>query len=289
MKILITGAHGQLGRSLQRALEHHDVAEMSHAELDVGDAGAVADAIRRVEPDCVINCAALTDTTLCEHDRRLASRINTLGAANVARVIGQLDNSFAVLISTDEVFDGIKRVGYTEDDDPHPINAYGASKLEGERLAGELNTSPLIIRTSWLYGDGGNNFPSKVIAAARAGRPLRFVTNEISVPTSTDDLARAISALIEQPWVSGIFHLVNGGEASRYEWAREILRLAGMADIPIEPVTMAELRGAGYDGPRKPEYSVLANTRARALGITLRPWHEALAAYFESARVTADG
>jgi dTDP-4-dehydrorhamnose reductase len=148
----------------------------------------------------------------------------------------------------------------------------------------------LIVRTAWLYGESADNFVAKVLAAARAGKPLRFVTDEIATPTYANDLADAIRELIEHPDTPpGIYHLTNEGEASRYEWAREIARLAGLDESRVEPVTTAELRSGGYDGPRKPPYSVLANTRARALGITLRPWREALAAYFARVQVAADG
>ncbi len=127
-----------------------------------------------------------------------------------------------------------------------------------------------------------------MLAAAQAGRQLSFVNDETASPTSTEDLAEAIRALIEKDAPPGVYHLANDGAASRYDWAREIFRLAGV-DAEVDAVTTAELRERGYAGPRKPAYSVLANTRAAALGITLRPWREALAAYMERARVAADG
>ncbi len=219
MKIMITGAGGQLGQSLQRALSLHEVEALTHADLDVSDGDAVAKAIKRVGPSLVINCAALTDTTLCERDPGLAHRINATGAANVARVCAQ-DDHLAILISTDEVFDGAKASPYREDDEPGPVNAYGASKLAGERLAGQMGGGSIVIRTSWLYGEGGDNFPSKLLAAARAGKQLRFVTNEVSAPTSTCDLAVAIRELIERGGAHGVYHLVSEGHASRFEWAR---------------------------------------------------------------------
>jgi dTDP-4-dehydrorhamnose reductase len=176
-----------------------------------------------------------------------------------------------------------------ESDTPRALNAYAASKLEGELRAMLVDPDVRIVRTSWLYGDGGNNFVEKVLAAARQGRTLSFVSDEIATPTSTRDLAAAIAQMIERSAPPGVYHLVNEGEASRYDWAREILRLGGLSAAPIEAVTTAQLRANGFAGPQKPPYSVLANTRARALDIVLQPWQDALAAYFERARVATDG
>ncbi len=291
MRILITGGEGQLGRALKAALLDHVVVALTHAEMDVTNGTDVLYRILGHEPDVVINCAALTDTARCEREPDMAHRINATGAANIARTCEQTERSDEryLTISTNEVFDGTKGTPYVEDDEPRAVNAYGRSKLEGERLALAAEPTATIVRTSWLYGDGGNNFVQKVCTAARAGRPLRFVTDEIAAPTSSADLAVAIRELIERGAPAGIYHLTNEGEASRYEWADEILRLDGMSDVPLEPVTTTELRTSGYEGPAKPPYSVLANTRAAALGIRLRPWREALAAYFERARVAADG
>jgi dTDP-4-dehydrorhamnose reductase len=145
------------------------------------------------------------------------------------------------------------------------------------------------VRTSWLYGDGGNNFIEKVLTAARQGRKLSFVSDEIATPTSTLDLAEAILMMIDAAAPPGVYHLVNEGEASRYEWARAVLRLEELEDRPIEAVTTASLRAGGYTGPKKPPHSTLANTRASALGIRLRRWESALEAYFERAKTSAGG
>ena len=287
MRILITGGHGQLGQSLVRALSVHDVSALSHVELDVADARSVEQAFARHDPEAVVHTAALTDTARCEREPDAAYAINAIGTENVARACERI-GARLVAVSTNEVFDGEKRTPYAEGDAARAVNAYGQSKLEGERLATAACPDTLIARTSWLYGDGGTNFVEKVRAAALSGRQLSFVTDEIASPTATADLADAIRALIERSAPPGIYHLANEGEASRYDWAREILRLSGI-DVPIEAVTTAQLRAGGYAGPRKPAYSALANTRARALGITLAPWRDALAAYFERARVATDG
>ena len=287
MRILITGGTGQLGRSLQRALQAHDALALGHTELDVASESAVADAIAGFAPSVVIHAAALTDTARCEREPALARATNGLGAENVAKAC-QRGAARLIMISTNEVFDGAKTTPYVEYDATGPLNAYAISKLDGEWLATAACRDTLIVRTSWLYGKDGNNFVQKVKEAAISGRPLSFVTDEIATPTSTDDLAEAIGALVACAAPAGVYHLTNDGEASRYGWAAEILRLAGLSDVAVEPVTSTELVARGYHGPRKPAYSALANTRAAALGITLRPWSDALRAYFDDARIVAD-
>jgi dTDP-4-dehydrorhamnose reductase len=288
MKILITGANGQLGRALQRALAAHDVIALGRATA-LRHAAASFDGV--ASPNVVIHTAALTNTQGCEDEPQNAFQVNGQGVGRIADYAREWGATL-VALSTNEVFGGEHGAPYAENAGTAPVSVYGASKLLGERLGVENMGARFchIVRTAWLYGDGPDNFVAKVLAAARDGTPLRFVTDEIATPTNADDLADAIRQLIELPDAPpGIYHLTNEGEASRYEWAREIMRLAGLDESRVEPLTTAELRAGGYDGPRKPPYSVLANTRARALGITLRPWREALAAYFERAPVAADG
>jgi dTDP-4-dehydrorhamnose reductase len=286
MRIIITGAAGQLGRDLQLALSAHELVGYDHDDLDVTDEDAVLRAIQTPQPDAVVHCAALTDTTRCERDPQVADAVNGYGGGNVA-VACAAAGARLVAVSTNEVFDGEAASPYAEDAEPRPINAYGRSKLLGERLARRACPDTLIVRTSWVYARGGANFVEKLRAAAERGGPLRFVTDEIASPTAASDLAAAIARLLELRAPAGIYHLAGSGEASRYEWAREIVRRAGI-DAPVEPVTTAELRAAGYDGPAKPPYSALANTRAAALGVTMRDWRQALATYFASSGVAHD-
>ncbi len=291
MRILITGGDGQLGRALRRALAKHDVTAATHSELDVSDAAQVSSMIAAAGPGAVLHCAALTDTARCEREPDLADAINARGAGYVAQAAAACDALF-VAVSTNEVFDGTTSAPYTEDAETAPVNAYGRSKAEGERLVAAAHARAMIVRTSWVYGDGGANFVEKVRAAAAARRPLRFVDDEIAAPTSAVDLAEAIGALVESKAPGGVYHFANAGTASRYDWAKEILRLTGFDATPIERVTTSELRASGYDGPLKPPYSVLANTRARALGIVLPAWRDALTSHIERAaraKVAADG
>lgn len=289
MKIFITGGSGQLGRAVRQALVGHDVRALNREAYSLRRGRAAFDG--EPWPDIMIHGAALTNTAQCEREPELAFQVNAKLAGNVASWAssGGVD---LLHVSTNEVFAGSSEGPLPEDAPIGPVNVYGASKLLGEKLVVEASRaqSASIVRTAWLYGDGVENFVAKVLSAARDGRPLRFVTDEIATPTSADDLAAAIRRLIEHPDATpGVYHLTNEGEASRYEWAREIVRLAGLDESRVEPITTADLRASGYGGPRKPPYAVLANTRARALGITLRPWREALAAHVERARVAADG
>jgi dTDP-4-dehydrorhamnose reductase len=270
---LITGGRGQLGRALAAALADNDVIPLAHDELDVTDDAAVGAALARHSPHIVIHAAAWTDTAGCENDEERAMLVNGTAAGRVARACTEA-GARMVYISSNEVFDGEKGSPYAEDDPPHPINAYARSKLEGERQVAEASTNHAIVRSAWLYGTGRASFPEKIIQAARERGSLRVVTDEIASPTWTVDLATALARLVQANPL-GIYHLTNAGECSRLEWAREILALVGLERLPVEPVTQAE-----FSAPfRKPAYSVLANTRAAALGITVRPWREGLVEY----------
>lgn len=280
MRVLITGGNGQLGRDLQRALAEHRVRAFSHDELDVTDARRVIDEIETLEPDVVIHAAALTDTSRCEREPDAAFAVNALGSRNVAVACGRAGAALAY-VSTNEVFDGAQTAPYGEMDGPHPVNSYGRSKLAGERLVETLLPKHYIVRTAWLYGHGGDNFISKILRAAEAG-DLIGVVDETATPTWTQDLALALAQLIETG-LFGVYHLTNGGQASRYQWSREILRLAGKSDVMLRPRTAKEYRSslpAGSFTPQKPPYSVLRNRAGAALGIELRSWQDALQAYF---------
>jgi dTDP-4-dehydrorhamnose reductase len=276
MRILITGGNGQLGRALQAALTSDQVDALGHSDLDITSREQVFRTLSRLEPDSVIHAAAWTDTAGCERDTDLAMRVNSDGAAIVAEACREIGSAL-LYISSNEVFDGEKPTPYVEADQPNPINAYGRSKLEGERRVQAVFDRSCIVRTSWLYGPGRDSFPEKILGAARRGGPLKLVTDEIASPTFTVDLAQGVARLVRER-ETGLFHLTNTGACSRREWAEEVLRLAGVS-VAIEPVTQAE-----YGGPfRKPVNSVLENRNAAQLGVTLRPWQEALAEHVQSA------
>jgi dTDP-4-dehydrorhamnose reductase len=269
INLVITGANGQLGLALQHALLGHDLLALDHARLDISDSAAVRKAIVGARPDVVIHPAAWTDTAGCERDPERALLVNATGARDVAEAAREAGATM-VLVSTNEVFDGEKGAAYDEDDAPNPINAYGRSKLAGEVAVRETLPEHYIVRTSWLYGPGRASFPEKVLQNARKDGRLRLVTDEVASPTLTGDLAAAIAKLIETREF-GTYHLTNAGECSRKAWAEEVLRLAGV-EVPIEATTQKAF-GLPF---RKPEHSTLANNLAAKLGITLRPWRDAL-------------
>ncbi|MBI1886282.1 MAG: dTDP-4-dehydrorhamnose reductase [Chloroflexi bacterium] len=283
MRILVTGGRGQLGRALQNALADHETFALGHEELDVTDPVAVRTVFEDVEPDLVVHAAAWTDTGGCEADPQRALAVNAEGARWVAEACRSAGAAM-LYVSTNEVFDGEKREPYAEDDRPGPLNAYARSKLEGERAVQAVLDRCYVVRTAWLYGAGRASFPEKIVQAARESGTLKLVTDEIASPTWTNDLARAIARLIREP-APGVYHLTNAGYCSRLDWAKRILELAGMADVPVEPTTQAEF-GAPF---RKPVFSALANRSAARLGIELRPWEEALADYFAGAAAGLGG
>lgn len=279
MRVIITGASGQLGRSLQKVLAEQNFEVLDIPRYDVAD-HAIVQLLPGYRPDLIIHSAAMTDVEGCAKDPDKAFSVNAFGAQNIAHACLRC-NAEMVYISTNEVFNGQTDRPYVEDDQPQPINPYGSSKRAGEQMTGHYLRSGLyIVRTSWVYGPGGNNFPSKIIAAADKYGELRVVNDEISNPTYTLDLAEAIVQLVRTR-VYGIYHFANAGYCSRYDFAKEILRLNGREHIPIQPITLAEY-------PRLsvvPPFAPLANTRGAALGIQLRPWQQALAAYFDASGV----
>lgn len=271
MRIAITGDKGQLGRSLKGALSGHELLPLDLPEWDITQ-GKTAAHIVRWAPDLVIHAAAMTDVDGCELDPEAAYHVNGEGTRNMATAC-QESGAAMVYISTDYVFDGSKEGPYLEEDEPHPLNVYGRSKLAGEEYVQGLLAKFYIVRSAWLYGPGGKNFVEKVLKLAEEREGLYMVTTEVGSPTYTHDLAEAIAGLISWPEY-GIYHLVNGGSCSRYQWAKKALELAGRGDFPLHP-------SQGYPRPAKvPPHAVLKNRRAARLGIRLRPWPEALEAYF---------
>lgn len=276
MRIAITGGRSQLGRELERVLKRtHQIIALARPNYDVTQARVVQAIADRV-PDLVIHTAAMTDVDGCARDPDAAFRINALGTQNVALAC-QRAHAAMLYISTNEVFDGEKRTPYIETDQPHPINAYGASKLEGEHFVQNLLNRFYIVRTAWLYSSAShNNFPNKIISRAKEKGLLVVVDDEIGNPTYAPDLARAIAQLIETNHF-GIYHLVNEGIASRYDWAKRVLELAGLRNIPITHMRLADYKRDSTP----PRYSALANFAAATLGIKLRNWEDALGDFFK--------
>lgn len=276
LRFFITGHKGQLGTALRAALAGHDVIGADQPDWDMTDARQALDAICAAAPDVVIHAAALTNVDFCAQNIREAVRVNGVGTYNVALACRE-SGARMVAISTNEVFDGRSTRPYMEYDQRNPINPYGYSKTVAEQVVERFAPHYQIVRTAWLYASGGVNFIHKIIARARANEPLRVVTDEVGSPTYCDDLAEGLIRLIDmgQP---GIFHLTNSGQCSRYEFARTILGLAGLADVPITPITSDEFTRASTP----PLYCPLDNLFAAASGIVMRSWQDALAEYVQS-------
>jgi dTDP-4-dehydrorhamnose reductase len=278
MRVAITGASGRLGRALTEELRAFaEVSSWSRPDYDLDDPEAGARIVGS-RPDVVVHSAAWTDVDACAREPELARRRN--GAA-----VGELAHACAaaacrlVVVSTNEVFAG-DRTGspYRSDDSVAPINAYGASKLLGEtRARAAFAARPrglLIARTAWLYGPPGNDFPTKIIAAAlrarESGGALRLVRDETGSPSATPDVARGIGKLILDG-AAGVRHVVNAGQATRAEWAIEVLTVAGI-DVPTELVPASTWRRDSTP----PSWGVLASD------VALRPWQVATREYVRS-------
>jgi dTDP-4-dehydrorhamnose reductase len=283
MKILLIGATGQLGGDILRNNQAHDILAPDRKALDLSKPEQMGETIRERRPDMVINCAAFHNVPLCEDQPEQAFRINCAAVRDLAALCSEVD-AWLVTFSSDYVFGGEKRAPYLEDDRPAPLQVYGITRLAGEHAA--LATAPdraVVIRTCGLYGRSGarskgGNFVDGRVADARAGKRIEMASEQVLAPTSTDDLSRAVLSLIAHPRLApGIYHLVNEGQCSWYDLTRAIMEVLGL-DIEVVPVD----RGGRSGKLRRPLYSVLANTRARALGITLRPWREALADYLRA-------
>ncbi|HEY64985.1 MAG TPA: dTDP-4-dehydrorhamnose reductase [Caldilineae bacterium] len=274
-RIVVTGARGQLGRALCALLTDVTLLAIDLEEADIRDGDQIIPLITEFRPDVVIHAAAWTDVDGAERDPDGAYAVNALGTQNVALACQQVGAAM-LYVSTNEVFDGRAEEPYREWDAPAPISVYARSKWAGEQIARMLLNRLYIVRTAWVFAPGGNNFPSKIIAAADRHGALRVVDDEIGNPTYAPDLARAIVRLISTGRF-GIYHLTNEGACSRYEWACEILRMSGREHVPVTPIPSSEWKRLATP----PLRAVLANTAAAALGIRLRPWREALKAYFE--------
>lgn len=271
MKILITGASGQLGGALQTALRAgHDIIGTDRSTLDITDYAACRQRVAAIQPDLLLHAAAYTDVNGCALDPQKALRINGVGTQNLAAVTAQIGIAM-LYVSSNEVFDGKLGRAYHEYDAANPINAYGCGKWYGERALAQVNPRHYIVRTAWLFAPGGHNFIHAILNAARRGSALRVVTNEISNPTSTSDLAAAIGLLIESERY-GTYHLVNEGAVSRWGLARFALDEAGFANTAITRISSHQWQRPS----QPPEHSPLANIAAASLGIRLRIWQEAV-------------
>jgi len=288
LKIVITGISGMLGVDLYQTLREKykvvgfDIKEFPSTSFspppvqrgDITRINEVKRAFHELTPDLVVHTAAYTDVDGCEKNPDKAYKVNALGTQNVCLASQDL-NIPVMYISTDFVFDGSKDSPYLEFDQPHPISIYGRSKLAGEDYVKSLLSKYFIVRTSWLYGHYGRNFVKTILQLANQKKELRVVNDQIGSPTYTRDLSGKIKELLLTK-LYGVYHITNSGSCSWYEFAREILKLAGIKGVKPKPIISEEL-----DRPApRPRFSVLENYCLRlTLGNSMRDWQEALRDY----------
>jgi len=293
MRILITGAAGMLGTDAGRIFSEYGY-EVIPTDVGLGAVGEIRslditdfDATRKFfvesRPDLVFHGAAYTNVDGCERDPDLAHKVNALGTWNVASATEE-SGAALVVISTDFVFDGTKRERYTEFDAPNPLSHYGASKLAGENLARAACRRCYVVRTSWLYGVHGKNFPYTILNLAKTKPELPIVADQIGTPTYTVDLVEAIIGIIQTP-LYGVYHVSNGGETNWQGFAEAILEKNGLSGVRVRPITSEDYAQRFGSPTKRPAYSVLRHYVLELQGKdTLRPWEAALDAFLESAR-----
>ena len=281
MKVAVTGANGQLGTDLCRALHNFDIIPFTHADIEIADMASVREAILKHKPAIIINTAAYVRVDDCEDEKEKAFQVNALGARNVA-VVAQELGARLVHISTDYVFGGEvepRTTPYTEFDTPVPLSIYGKSKLAGENLVRHFCLRHFIIRASGLFGVAGSsgkggNFIETMLRLARERDELKVVNDQVFSPTYTRDLAQKIAQLMATEYY-GIFHITSRGACSWYEFTTETLKLAGIT-TSVVPITSDQY----HQKARRPSFSVLDNYHLRLLAMDdMRPWQEALRDY----------
>ncbi len=279
--LLVTGSGGQLGRAVLRAAQARGLAATGwdRARLPVEDWQAVSGALAEVRPRFVIHAGAWTDVDGCEREPWRAVLANGAGTANVASACSR-EGVGLVYVSTDFVFDGAADSPYREDDPTGPLSAYGRSKLLGEQAVASLAQDGFYtVRTSWVFGPGGKNFPAAILARARQGMPLKVVVDQLGRPTYADDLAEALLDLAESGAPGGVYHASNEGQCSWRQFAIDVLAAAGMGDVPVDSQTGAELGRPAV----RPAYSVLdCGKLARVRGRALPDYQDAVARYLEA-------
>ncbi|MBC8014612.1 MAG: dTDP-4-dehydrorhamnose reductase [Sporomusaceae bacterium] len=272
MRILVTGANGQLGREIARQGQEHELVLTDFDTLDITDGPAVMTYFRDAQPSAVIHCAAYTNVDGAESDGDGAFRVNVVGAQNIAA--GCLETGARmVYVSTDYVFDGQKQEPYNEFDPINPQSIYGYTKRQGEEMVRQILGRHYIVRTAWLYGDG-NNFVRTMLKLSETNNTLRVVHDQVGTPTSTVDLAQVIFKLLASD-AYGTYHATCQGRCSWYEFALEIFRQTGK-DVKVVPVTTME-----FPRPAKrPMNSILDNYMLRmTIGDPMREWQDALREY----------
>lgn len=271
MKILITGANGQLGTELRHLLDSRDIAYRATdaKELDITDAAAVDAYVADFQPDVIYHCAAYTAVDKAEDEGKAINQlVNVNGTENLAKAAGQYGATL-VYISTDYVFDGDSDELYTVDHQPAPRNEYGRTKYEGELAVQKYAKQYYIIRTSWVFGEYGHNFVYTMLNLAKTHDTLTVVNDQFGRPSWTKTLAEFMTFAIDQKLDYGIYHLSEENSCNWYEFASEILK---DTDTKVLPVTSAEYPQKAW----RPRHSILDLSKTEATGFKLPTWQEAL-------------
>jgi len=282
-KILVTGSSGMLGTDLCKELSlSYDVVglDISKAnktlQCDITSKDNVTEVVKKTKPDLIVHVAAWTDVDGCEENPKESEKVNTLGTENVVSSASEL-NIPVVYMSTDFVFDGEKKTPYKEEDKTSALSAYGKSKLEGEKVVSKLSKY-LIVRSGWLYGENGKNFVDTMLDKSKNDKTINVVSDQKGSPTYTKDLAKAIKKLVDINGCEskGIYHISNKGEISWCDYAKEILKLAGVNNLEVVPIS-----GEKYGrSAKRPSYSVLDNSKfEKDTNYKMRSWKEALKEY----------
>ena len=278
MKILITGANGQLAREFQKlsGTDPYEITAFDREHLDIADPVAVAETFSRCTPDVLLNCAAYNFVDKAEECFDDAYRVNALGVKTLAAACRK-NNILLVHYSSDYIFDGTKEDFYTEEDEPNPVNRYGKSKLDGEIFLREETDRFLLFRVSWVFGEGEQNFLHKLAEWAKKNRVLKIVCDQISIPTYTKDIVN-LSMFAIQKGLSGMYHLTNSGYASRYEVARYFLERLEMDNL-ILPVGSDHFPTPA----QRPYFSAMSNRKlSDALNVTIPDWQLGIDRYIEA-------
>jgi dTDP-4-dehydrorhamnose reductase len=279
VRLLITGAHGQLGTALQQVWTADTLLLKDLPGFDLTDPACEAQIVE-ARPDVIIHAGAYTNVDGAEREPDRARAVNVQGTAAVARAADRL-KARLVYISTDYVFDGTKSNPYTEGDVTNPINAYGQAKREGEIAAMEFCANTLVVRTAWLYGHSGANFVKTIMRYAGEKPHLDVVADQRGCPTYADDLAQALRGLLKVD-IRGICHVTNTGDCTWHEFAEAIVRLTGFS-TEVRPITTAQAERLA----RRPAYSVLAQDRLKSVRAPLPHWQDALNRFMKHALLTA--
>ncbi len=274
VRIFVTGGGGQLGRAMAEVGKDTEL-YLGRRDADDITRPKIIQTICDFKPDVIVHAAAMTDVDACEFKSDQAFLVNEQGTRHVAQAAKQA-GALMVYVSTDYVFDGAKESPYLETDPTNPINVYGQSKLAGERATQETADRWLIVRTSWVYGEGRKNFVTHVLEWAKTQPVLRLVKDKVGSPTYAKDLASAIKHLA-QIRATGIYHASGEGCCTWVEYGQEILKIAGI-EKGIVPIPFEELKRPA----KRPSYSVLKNAQLNKTGFTMRSWKPALREFLES-------